>query len=87
VAVKHAELRPVLDEYGYGINDAANGRWLPKEFHQCMHTDLMYNNVVDEVRQYRIDNPPNIGSGSKEAFADFLQEVGRKLESGEIKIR
>jgi hypothetical protein len=42
--------RKVLAKWGIGINDAANGVYLPAAYHQGLHTSQYYGTVYDMLR-------------------------------------
>jgi len=44
-----ADARAVLERFGIGINDAANGVFLPSVVHSSLHTNAYYTGVNDAL--------------------------------------
>ena len=78
---KSKEARAILRKYGVGINDAANGVYLPiaknvsnATYHPSMHSDVYYYEVSSRLKQAK----------SKEDVLSILKEISNELENGEF---
>jgi hypothetical protein len=72
-AGRAADVRSILQQYGIGINSAANGTFVSRAAHQRMHTNAYYDGVNAALRN------ESANGATRDEVIQILQRLGGGL--------